>query len=304
MKKTMLLGLVFTMLIQYTNACNICGGGGGNYLGLLPQYQKHFIGLRYQTRSFQTTHPPSIIPGMTGRKSNEFYQTVEIAGRYCPGKRWQLLGFAQYQFMHQTLNQETNSKQGNGDPIIMGYYSIISGAIVEGKKWRHLLQAGAGIKLPLGAHSYLNESELYNPVFQAGTGSWDKLVSLIYSLRAKKSGVMADVTTTLNGKNNVGYQFGHRISGTLRVFHLQKIKKTTLLANCGMFAEHSMQDIFNGNSQDYTGGSTLMPSLGLDYFRNHLSAGINYRCAVWQNLGDGYIKSNARLLVNVSYMFN
>lgn len=303
MKKIILLGMVCSMRMASVTACNICGGGSGNYLGLLPQYQKHFVGLRYQFRGFETTHPPSLIPGMSGRKSIESYGSIELSGRYCPGKRWQILGILPYQFMRQVANGAAVSNQGIGDPLLMVYHSLIPGSMREGHKWRYLLQAGGGLKLPLGKHQQSSEIADYNPVLQPGSGSWDKMVSLIFSMRAKNGGLMVDASWTANGKNKFDYRFGNRFQATARTFYTLKRCDGTWMGSAGVYSENSQGDRHQEKYQSYTGGSLLMPMTSVEYFTEHIATGINIRVPAWQNLGDGYIKSNMRLLFNVSYLF-
>jgi hypothetical protein len=185
----------------------------------------------------------------------------------------------------------------------MVYHSLIPGAIREGHKWRYLLQAGAGLKFPLGKHIQSSEIGEYNPVLQPGSGSWDKTLSVIFSMRAEKVGLMTDANWTANGKNVYGYQFGNRFQATARSFYTLKRCDGTWMGSAGLYVEHSMADRHEGKLQSYTGGSLLMPLAGVEYFTDHIATGVNFRFPVWQNLGNGYIKSNMRLLLNVSYLF-
>lgn len=305
MKKSIAVIVAFAAIFQAANACSICGcSATGSYLGVLPQYQKHFIGLRYNYRSFETTHPYSIIPGLSGRKSAEKYQTVELTGRFVPAKRIQVLAVVPYQMLSRSINGTTNSSNGIGDVSAMGYYSILSGKNAASKKVSQLLQAGVGIKLPTGRYTKpANENE-ESPQFNPGTGSWDKMVSAIYTLRGKKWGWLTDATFTLNGENRDGYQFGNKVSGTSRLFYALKRCKGTWMFHGGMYAETARQDRQKGNAQAYTGGWIAMPGGGLDFFGNKWAAGFSYRHPGAQQLSDGYIKSNGRLLFNVSILFN
>lgn len=296
--------MVCAMLIQSATACNICGSAaGGSYLGVLPQYQKNFIGLRYQYRSFESTHPYSIIPGLSGRKSMERFQSADITGRYCPGKRWQILGFIQYQYLEQRIEGRTFTLSGPGDPMLLAYYSVLPGKRKVAGKWQQLLQAGAGIKAPLGRYRGMTESSEYNPAFQAGTGSWDGLLSLIYTLRSDQTGLVLDATGAFNGENSMKYRFGHRINATARAFYTAKYAGSTWMGSAGLYGEHALEDRLMGLRQEHTGGTLLMPVMGLDRFTENWAMGINLRIPAWQNLAEGYIKSHSRWLLNVAYLF-
>ena len=286
-------------------ACSICGcAASGNFLGILPQYQKHFLGIRYNYRSFHTTHPASIIPGLSGRKSREIFHSAELAARFCPSKRWQVLGILPYQILEQNVAGASNSKTGIGDGQVMAYYSLISGEIKDQKKWRHLLQSGFGLKLPTGYHTAenLQESE-YNPAFQLGTGSWDKMLSIIYTASNSKFGINSDITVALNGTNKEQYRFGNRISGSVRAFYSLKRCKSAYLFQLGAYAEHSGIDLLKNKTQSNSGGNLIMPVVGVDRYSDHLGIGINYRMSAYDQMQGGYVKSNGRLLASVYYLF-
>jgi len=305
MKKHILLGMAMAVLIKTTNACGICGcPSAGTYLGVLPQYQKHFIGLRYNYRSFETTHPASIIPGLSGRKSTEIFQGLELIGRYVPSKRWQIIGILPAQQMQKTIGTETTVNVGIGDATVIGYYSVLPGKPKKEKGMIQLLQLGTGIKLPTGKNEWADENSDYNPAFQQGSGSFDGILSAIYTLRKNNFGLLTDASFQWNGKNKFSYQFGNKLSGSSRVFYTFKKNDNTWMFHTGIYAENSMADYLNNKFQHNTGGSIIMPMAGIDFYSRRISTGINYRTPSAQNLFGGYVKSKARLLFSVSYIIN
>lgn len=304
MKKIIYLGMIVCLNSHPLKSCNICGNAtGGNYLGVLPQYQKHYFGLRYHYRSFQTEHMPSLNPDLSGKKSMEQFQTLELNGRYCPGKRWQFLGVFNLQKLEQTSGETRNLTAGFGDPAVLGYYSVINGKIRERKKYRHLLQIGAGLKFPLGVHSDVNDAGVYSPAFQLGSGSLDYLFSAVYTLRGFKAGVVTDATYLFNGTNRLLYKFGNRLMASARYFRTYSTGKNTLMINSGLYCEYNQSDMYKNLFQRYTGGTLVMPFTGVDFYSKHWACGLNVRIPLFDNSAEGYIQSRARYNLNLTYLF-
>ena len=69
--------LVFCFFYFVSNACEVCGYGNAiNAIGLLPQFSKSFIGVRYAYQTFTTTHPDD-----KEIEADRFMQ-FELNGRY------------------------------------------------------------------------------------------------------------------------------------------------------------------------------------------------------------------------------
>ncbi len=93
------------------NACEICGCSSGNYfIGPFPVFQKHFAGVRYTFRSFDTR-----LKSDATQFSRDFYQTAEIWGGLNINKRWQLLGFVPYNINQQKSDDGARTNRGVGD---------------------------------------------------------------------------------------------------------------------------------------------------------------------------------------------
>lgn len=83
MKKKIIL-LVLSTVALFANipqsaACDVCGCGVGSYyMGILPDFNKRFIGLRYQQNRLQTHLGSNGI--RTPNSTNETYRTMELWG--------------------------------------------------------------------------------------------------------------------------------------------------------------------------------------------------------------------------------
>src|SRR3954471_9456959 len=73
MKKLfILIAIIFFAIPSF--ACPFCGCGVGNfYLGLLPNFKNHFIGVRYQYMRYHTQLKDDV-----SQYSTDYYKTMEV----------------------------------------------------------------------------------------------------------------------------------------------------------------------------------------------------------------------------------
>jgi hypothetical protein len=291
MNKTLLV-LIF-IIIYYIPllACNTCGcSGGAIYTGVLPQYNNHFIGVRWYNRSFNSKHELN-----DNNVSKEYFNTIELIGRFFPSKRVQILVFVPYNiFAQKELNTSTKTI-GIGDPSIIASYSLIRRGDNLNQKWKHLWFVGAGLKLPVGTYSFKNGLSEFNPNIQNGTGSTDFIFYTSYTIRKNKIGSSFDFTYKYNLSNNLGYQFGNRTNAQFRLFYLYTKKKLSVLPQVGFLFEHAQKDNkFKGNISN-TGGYGLYAHIGLDIYISRFAIGANVQPATFQKISNGYVTSLPRI---------
>lgn len=292
------LGLYSTIL-----ACDVCGCSvGGNYFGILPQFHRHFIGIRHQYREFQSVHP-ALFADEPALVSQEYYHTTELWGRFVPHRRIQIFGFVPYNNYSKTENGIMQSVSGLGDASLMVHFVLFNSGDSLKRAWKHALQAGGGIKLPLGESNRLQTDGTIIPNLQAGTGAFDVPLSLIYTTRYKRWGMNAELSYRFNGTNERAYHFGNRMSSALRFFYWQNLRRLSVLPNLGATFEYARRDRVNDLPQEFTGGQSLMLSAGVDVYYNRCSMGFSARQPAVQNLGDGQIKSRTQVAAHFIYLF-
>lgn len=287
----------------FANACDICScSAGGSYFGILPQFQRHFAGIRYQYRSFQTNHPPLFATDQP-MVSDEYFHTSEFWGRYVIGKRVQLFGFVPVHHFTKIENDRTTRVKGLGDLSFIANVILLNTADQAGKDWKHAFQVGGGVKIPTGETDRKSGDELLNPNLQPGTGSIDFPLNAVYTLRYKQLGINTELNYRFNTANRDGYQFGNRMSSALRLFYWIENKGFAFLPQAGISLEHAAADRLHHRQEPYTGGSAVLTNIGMDVYLRDFSFGLQIMQPTFQDMGDGQIEGRTRITVNCVYLF-
>ncbi|MBK6902378.1 MAG: hypothetical protein IPH04_06075 [Saprospirales bacterium] len=298
MKKwIMLIWLLTTAGIA--QACDVCGcSAGGSSFGLLPNYHRHFMGIRYQYRSFLSEHHDA--PGVF---STERYHSAEVWGRWVLGKRFQLFG--QLPYNHYTQEQEgaTRSFDGLGDASLIAQVVVFNTGDSLGLSWRHGLQLGGGVKLPTGRSRAGEGSGDISPSLLPGTGSFDFPIQGLYTLRYGKWGANLEASYRINTANRDEYRFGNRLNGSLRVFYAPEKGKAIFMPNAGIQFERGESDLQSGYLVSLTGGQALYALGGLEVFSGKWGLGCTYQLPLNQHLGGGYIQAKPRFSTNLLFIF-
>ena len=146
--KNYIITICILFLSVTAAACEICGCGTGNYyIGLLPQFSRSFLGIRYQFSSFHTS-----IKGDATQYSNDLFQTIEVWGGINIGNKWQVLALVPFNMIHQASDDGTFNTSGIGDIAVLGNYKIFEHSSLTKNKQSVTQQAwiGAGLKLATG----------------------------------------------------------------------------------------------------------------------------------------------------------
>lgn len=300
MQKTICM-LLFSMLTQYANACDICGcGSSTTNFGILPSLSNHFVGIKYQYKSFHST--PHDVLDQHYSASDETFQTTELWGRMILKKRFQLFASLPYSKNTRVENNSTTMVSGIGDVNIMTSFVWIKPSTKD-KNWNHSLQSSIGIKLPTGKYDQLQNNIFLNQNIQLGTGSFDIPTNLMYTIRYKKSGMNTELNYKINSNNKYKYQFGNRFTGAVRLFTQKKIKSLTLLPQLGASIEIANRDKRNYEIENYTGGQFIFSNIGFDTYFNKFALSMQCQKPLGSNYGDGHISSKTRFATSIIYLF-
>ena len=305
--------IILTLLIfgSYgAYACDICGCGiGGNYIGLLPEFNKRFIGFRYQFSRLSTQLGPD--GQRTALTRDERYNSVELWGAWNIGERWRILAIVPYSFNEKYTagNNLKTSRNGMGDIVLNGYYKILdhSKANSNNKLVVQSLWVGAGVKVPTGKYDLQeqqNSGGTSPNVFQLGTGSVDFTANLMYDVRIQDFGVNMNASYKVNTENKDQYRYGNKFSVNTSAYYKISLGMDMRIApNIGLAYENQQKDRTMNFKVDETGGSILNGMAGIELNLKKVSIGASYQLPVSQNLGKNRIDAGNKILTHVSFAF-
>jgi hypothetical protein len=299
MKKALLLllGLAIGIL---SNACEICGCGVGNiYLGVLPQFNHRFIGLRYHINSFHTR-----LKDDPTQFSNDLYQTLEMWGGLNLGKKWQVLAIVPVNFNHQVSDEGTTSLNGLGDVVLIANYKLFDLSSTK-KRIYQQLWLGGGIKLPTGKFNIdANDPDVASLAnTQIGSGTTDLMLNTMYNIRIKNWGVNTTATYKLNTENKEGYKFGNKTTLNSLLYYSARAGSAGVSPNAGFIFEHSDPSTLQAAKINLTGGSLLLGTIGTEFSFNNLSVGFNVQLPIAQNFAGNQTKEKIKGMMHVSFAF-
>lgn len=289
-------------------ACDICGCGVGSYyIGILPDFKKRFLGLRYQYKTLRShLGPGGTISYLT---TDETYQIAELWGGWNIGKRFRVLGFASVNFNSRESQRVTMSKSGIGDMVIIGYYQLLDKqqTILNSKLLVQSLWIGGGIKAPTGKYepTERKENEDTPNNFQLGTASTDFTLNAMYDVRLMDVGINANVSYKINTTNKYDYRYGNKFSANILAYYKFRIaEKVTIAPNTGMLYETAGKDKeAKKYTVDVSGGHSLMATMGIEATFGAISVGGNFQPVISQQLADKRIKAGNRGMIHLTYLF-
>jgi hypothetical protein len=304
MKRFVAITILSLASIQPILACDVCGCSlGGNYFGILPLYNKNFVGLRWSQAKFHSYIAPTQY--LTAQQSDDTYSKVELWGRYYLTKRIQLFAFIPYAYNDMNGTDQVVSAKGLGDVNIMANYVIINTGASK-SDFKHMLITGGGIKLPTGKFNLTDKGKIINRNFQMGTGSVDFNINAVYTLRYKKTGINLETGYKINTRNHDDYLFGNQYRASAQLFIWQKVGSFSFLPHGGVNYEQAAMHKDAQIIQVNTGGSALLGAGGMDIYFNRFTLGVNFQQPITQHYNSDAtadITSKGRWTTSLTYNF-
>ncbi len=304
MRKYILILLLTIAFPMFAIACDICGCGVGNsYIGILPDFRNHIFGLRYRYNSMWTHL--GVGGSFTYLTTKETYNTIEAWGGWNIGNKFRIMASIPYSFNDRTNLGVTNSKNGMGDITVSGYYQLLNNKRSDFKN-KLLVQSlwiGGGVKLATGKYNHLDKASTNNNanLFQLGTGSYDFNIGVMYDIRLQDMGINLSTNYKITTANKYNYQYGNKFNINTQAYYKFTIKnKLTLAPNAGVQFEKTKKDLDNGFNVTVSGGNLLLGTAGVELTFGKKAIGANFQTPFSQNLANGIVKANNRVMVHVA----
>lgn len=261
--------IAFFTLPNIHQACDICGCGvGGGYLGVLPQFQKNLIGLRYLQSSFH--HPATLLNTTDGQfLKTDFYHSADLWLRYYMTDKLQVFTFLPYKV--NVRSYENGSEEwlmGVGDIQLNALHQLINQGADPTKLLRHIWFIGGGVKLPTGKYMQRDSGRRMFPLpIQVGTGAWSFLFQNLYILRFKNFGFQTDVQYRYQLANELQYRMGNAVvAGGSAFYWWQVSPHMAVLPILGGQYEYLEKDTEYGYTKENTGGKYGLLTAGVDVY--------------------------------------
>ncbi|MBK8621282.1 MAG: hypothetical protein IPN79_05850 [Saprospiraceae bacterium] len=302
MLRALAICMVWLLLSHNVQACDVCGCSlTSQTLGVLPKFNKHFVGIRYGFSSFRSEHPAETIYDKPVT-SRELFSTVDIWSRWNIGKKSQIFVFVPFSFIQKNEEGVKQNNQGLGDMSILFMYSFLQKENTK-KESSQLLQAGGGIKFPTGNNNFIQDDE-WIPAIQTGTATWDYFVNINYITRWKQWSLQGESSFRINQNNEKkDFRNGNRFQSAARFMYTIKYKNMTCLPVAGLVSEWSNRDFHEGAYNDFSGGHSLSGQIGTELWFNKFGLGMQVFIPFYQTLGAGQITAGPRFTTHLSYFF-
>lgn len=278
-------------------ACDVCGcGGGGVFLGIMPQYKKYFTGIRYHQKRYN-----SHLGSSTGLlRTREHFSMLEMFAGMRLGKKGQLIAMLPYQWNTQTGSSGQAMVKGMGDVTGMALFQVLESLSLDKnqKMVSHKINVGGGIKLPTGKWRFDDAGMLgQHANFMPGSGSVDFSAMALYQFRHGNWGAAVSTIYKATTANANGFKFGNTSQLAGQAFRNLVINKSfTLTPNIGVLSEFTSKDALQKQPVTLSGGWLVNALTGVEASFKHVSTGLVLQPPIAQNLNQSEVKSLTRMM--------
>ena len=303
MKKIFVFIISF-LILSHSYSCPFCGCGGGNlYMGLLPDFQHQFFGVRYNFSEYHT-----VLANDTSQHSRNYYNSIELWYGIHLTSKLQVLVFAPYNLNKQVDDDGITTKNGLGDISVIGQYEIFHKVQMQKNHsiTEQLIWIGGGVKLPTGVFNVnVNDSTttLADINAQLGTGSIDFLLNGLYSLRLGNFGVNINGSYKINSMHDE-IKYGDKLTMNSIAYYHISLKKNSISPNIGFNYEHVNSSTLTAALKQYvpyTESHVFTGSAGIEYNVKKIGIGLSAQLPVQQNFAGGQTQLKARALAHVTF---
>lgn len=213
-----------------------------------------------------------------------------------------------YSFNERVNHETRNNKSGLGDISLSGYYQLVNNRRMVFKD-RLLVQSlwvGTGIKLATGKYSQSDKNTANDNanLFQLGTGSNDFNIAAMYDIRLQDIGINLYGNYKMTTVNAYNYKYGNKFNINAQAYYKFRIKnKLTIAPNAGIQYEQTNNDFDKGFNVATSGGNLLLGTAGIEAAFGKVAIGGNLQTPFCQNLANGIVKANNRVMAHVAFIF-
>jgi hypothetical protein len=289
---------------QKSFGCDVCGCGiGGSYIGIIPQFNNHFFGVRYKHQEFNHKNVPNSLSG-NNRILKDVYQTTEFWGRYNLKPGLQFFYSVPYVTNKRIDQIKTNSINGIGDIQFSLNYIIYNSGDSTSKKIKILFYSGTSVKLPTGKYQKRNADKLMYPVgIQPGNGSWGNILNFGNIIRYKSFGLSNEWRFVYNHTNELGFKPGNQYLADIRLFYWKKFGFHSFILNSGTTIEKFDKDLNFNIRNENSGGIITYANVGADLFYKKFMYGVGLSVPWLEQISPNLPTAANRIIVNISYFY-
>ena len=283
-----LLSIILGLSSLSIMACDICGcAAGTNYLGVLPQFDRNLVGMRFQYS--RALHPDGNYNNvdLSSVVFEDKYFLTEAWMRYYLSDRWQLFVTIPYGVNQRVESNRITTIEGVGDVRLNLNYTLVDYGDSITSDWKNLLLIGGGLGLPTGKYQQRDNAQLMLPaLFQIGTGAFSYQLNLNHTVRYRTWGLNTAALYRFRGENELSYDFGDQLGATLTLFYWGEFKKRYFMPTIGIGYDHFAKDYQYDAVKKQTGGTIWNLNAGLDLYLGKFMINTFYQFPLQQDIPD------------------